>query len=92
MKKIAGICMVAFMVSMFAIESSYSNDAIPITAEQAFDAYANQEDPVNGNPANVAIIDVRTKGEFYWGGTCAQVNKMLTKNGQIGRASCRERV
>ena len=69
------------MVSMFAIGNSYSNDAIAITAEQAFDAYANQEDPVTGNPANVAIIDVRTTSEYYWVGTCAQVDKIITKNG-----------
>lgn len=81
MKKIVGIFTVIFMVSMFAIGNAYANDAIPITAEQAFDAYANQEDPVTGIPANVAIVDIRATAEYYWVGTCAQVDKIITKNG-----------
>jgi type III secretory pathway component EscU len=50
MKKIVRIFTLVFMASMFAIGIVYANDAvpIPITAEQAFDAYANQEDPVTG--------------------------------------------
>lgn len=81
MKKIIGIFTVIFMVSMFVIGNAYANDAIPITAEQAFDAYANQEDPVTGSFVNVAIVDIRTTSEYYWAGTCAQVDKIITKNG-----------
>ena len=68
------------MVSMFAIGIAYA-DAVPITAEQAFDAYANQVDPATGGPANVAIVDVRTTAEYYWVGTCAQVDKIITTKG-----------
>ena len=78
MKKMVRIFMVALMVSMFAIGIAYANGATPITAEQAFDAYANQEDPETGLPANVAIVDVRTTAEYYWVGTCAQVDTILT--------------
>ena len=45
MKKMVRIFTVALMVSMFAIGIAYADDPVPITAEQAFDAYANQEDP-----------------------------------------------
>ena len=65
---------------MFAIGIAYA-DAVPITAEQAFDAYANQVDPATGGPANVAIVDVRTTAEYYWVGTCAQVDKIITTKG-----------
>jgi len=69
---------VALMVSMFATGIVYANGAVPITAEQAFDAYANQVDPATGYSANVAIVDVRTTAEYYWVGTCAKVDKIIT--------------
>ncbi|MDL1983829.1 MAG: hypothetical protein LWX54_06495 [Deltaproteobacteria bacterium] len=84
MKKMVRIFMVALMVSMFATGIAYADDAvlIPITAEQAFDAYANQEDPRTGASAVVAIVDVRTTAEYYWVGTCAQVDTILTTKGE----------
>jgi hypothetical protein len=75
---IIGIFTLVFMVSIFAIGIAYANDAVPITAEQAFNAYANQEDPISGDPANVAIVDDRTTAEYYWVGTCAQVDRIIT--------------
>ena len=81
MKKRVGIFTVVFMVFMFVIGNTYANDAIPITAKQAFNAYANQEDPLTGNLANVAIVDIRTTSEYYWVGTCAKVDKIITKKG-----------
>jgi hypothetical protein len=82
MKKMVRIFTVALMVSMFAAGIAYADDAvlIPITAEQAFDAYANQEDPLSGDPANIAIVDVRTTAEYYWVGACAQVDKIIKMN------------
>jgi len=77
--------MVALMVSIFATGITYAEECplpIPITAEQAFDAYANQEDPISGEGANVAIVDVRTTAEYYWVGTCAQVDTILTTKGE----------
>ena len=82
MKKMVRIFTLVFTVSMFAIGIAYADDPVPITAEQAFDAYANQEDPVTGWPANVAIVDVRTTAEYYWVGTCAQVDTILTTKGK----------
>jgi len=84
MKKMVRIFTVALMVSMFATGIAYADDddPVPITAEQAFDAYANQEDPISGDPANVAIVDVRTTAEYHWVGTCAQVDTILTMKGE----------
>ena len=78
MKKMVRIFTLVFTVSMFTTGIVYANGAVPITAEQAFDAYANQEDPETGLPANVAIVDVRTTAEYYWVGTCAQVDEIIT--------------
>ena len=80
MKKTVRLFTVVFMVSIFATGIAFADDPVPITAEQAFDAYANQEDPVTGDPANVAIVDVRTTAEYHWVGTCAQVDTIITKN------------
>ena len=81
MNKLLRIFSLVLMVSIFATGVAYANDAAPITAEQAFDAYANQEDPISGDPATVAIVDVRTTAEYYWVGTCAQVDKIITTQG-----------
>ncbi len=82
MKKMVRIFTVVFTVSMFATGIAYADDPVPITAEQAFDAYANQEDPETGLPANVAIVDVRTTAEYHWVGTCAQVDTIITTIGE----------
>ena len=82
MKKIIKIFTLVFMASMFAIGTVYGDDPVPITAEQAFDAYANQVDPVTGDAASVAIVDVRTTAEYYWVGTCAKVDRIIIKNGK----------
>lgn len=71
------------MVAMLFIGNVQAQDVnIPITAEQAFDAYANQQDPLTGNSARVAIVDIRTTAEYYWVGTVAQVDSIVTKSGK----------
>ena len=82
MKQTIRIFTVALMVSMFAIGMAYADNPVPITAEQAFDAYTNQEDPATGFSANVVIVDIRTTAEYYWVGTCAQVDMILTTKGK----------
>ena len=81
MKKMVRIFTLVFMASMLAIGIVYADDPVPITAEQAFDAYANQVDPATGDAASVAIVDVRTTAEYYWVGTCAQVDEIITTKG-----------
>ena len=83
MKKITSICaMVIFMVSVIAIGSAWADDAVPISAEEAFDAVVNQVDPNTGVSADVILVDIRTTAEFYWVGTCAKVDATTTTSGE----------
>jgi rhodanese-related sulfurtransferase len=73
------------MVFMLVIGNAQANEVdvnIPITADQAFDAYADQVDPLTGEEASVAIVDVRTGAEYYWLGAPAQVDKIVTVSGK----------
>lgn len=70
------------MIAMLVTGNAQAEDAnIPITADQAFDAYANQTDPLTGESASVAIVDVRTTAEYFWLGATAQVDSIVTKSG-----------
>lgn len=82
MRKITTILATFFLVAVFAVGSATANNLISITAEEAFDSYANQENPATGDPANVAIVDIRSTAEHYWVGTCAQVDSIVTKRGK----------
>ena len=54
-----------------------------ITAEEAFDAVQTQRDPVTGAHAKVALVDVRTRAEYFWVGAPTKVNEIvLTEGGQ----------
>ena len=71
------------MIATLVIGNAQAQDVnIPITPDRAFDAYANQTDPLTGEPANVAIVDVRTTAEYFWLGTTAQVDSIVTKSGK----------
>ena len=79
---------ISYLLILFTAVLVISNSAaaeknIPISADQAFDAYANQVDPISGEPAAVAIVDVRTKAEYFWLGTPAQVNSIVTQSGRV---------
>ena len=70
---------------ILVVGHAHANDAdvnIPITADQAYDAYADQEDPLSGDPATVIIVDVRTKAEHFWVGAPARVESIVTKSGE----------
>lgn len=64
------------ILSLVSIGNIYASETLSINAEAAFDAYLNQKDPQTKTPAKVAIVDVRTKAEYYWVGTCAKVDKI----------------
>jgi len=49
-------------------------EPIPISADKAYDMWAE-------DPSTVAIVDVRTPEEYYWNGTCAQVDEILLEGG-----------
>lgn len=78
---------ISYLLILFTAILVISNSAAadvntPISADQAFDAYANQVDPISGEPAAVAIVDVRTKAEYFWLGTPAMVTSIVTQSGK----------
>jgi len=56
---------------------------IPISAEDAFDAVQTQTDPLSGVSKNVALVDVRTRAEYFWIGAACQVDEIITTNGKV---------
>lgn len=75
------------MVFMLVIGNAQANEDdvkknIPITADEAFDAYAEQVDPLSGDTATVIIVDVRTRAEHRWVGAPAEVDSIITKTGK----------
>lgn len=83
MKKIIlPVCLV-IIISFCGI--SFANDVqpIPITAEEAFDAVQTQTDPISGESTRVALVDVRTRAEYFWVGTACQVDEIMTITGEI---------
>ena len=75
MKKVTiPIFVVIFLVfsgTSFAADVS----PIPITAEQAFNAVQTQTDPITGEDKKVALVDVRTRAEYFWVGLHARLIK-----------------
>lgn len=74
--------------SLLAVIGSVSTAAaqtppIPITADQAFDSVQKQVDPITGRTANVALVDVRTRAEYYWVGTACMVNSVTLRDGAV---------
>jgi rhodanese-related sulfurtransferase len=59
-------------------------EPVPITANAAFDAFATQTDPRDpqmGMVKKVALVDVRSRAEYFWVGTATKVDEILLKNG-----------
>jgi rhodanese-related sulfurtransferase len=80
-KVIIPIFVVIFLVfsgTSFAADVS----PIPITAEQAFNAVQTQTDPITGEDKTVALVDVRTRAEYFWVGAASQVDEIITIKGE----------
>ena len=70
-----------FLVFIVFFGTSFADDPpkpIPISAEQAFDAVQMQIDPITGEFKNVALVDVRTRAEYFWVGAACQVDEIIT--------------
>ena len=81
MKKIIfPVCLIIFI--SFCGISFADVTPIPISAEEAFDAVQTQTDPISGESTNVALVDVRTRAEYFWVGTACQVDEIITKKGE----------
>lgn len=80
MKKIIfPLCLILLIVS-YGLSFAQNAIPIPITAEEAFDAVQSQKDPISGEETSVALIDVRSRAEFYWVGAACQVVEIITSN------------
>ena len=74
-----------FMVIIFVFCGvSYADDIspIPISAEEAFDAVQTQTDPNSGESTRVALVDVRTRAEYFGVGAACQVDEIITTKGE----------
>ena len=84
MKKTSTFSLIGILTSIILIVGNVQAEGVantPISADQAFDAYANQVDPESGESANVIIVDVRTAAEYFWVGTPAEVKSIVPKFG-----------
>lgn len=61
--------------------TSMGQELYRVSAEEAFDAYASQTDPNTQEPSRVIIVDVRTRAEYFWVGTPAEVESIVMKCG-----------
>ena len=40
----------------------------------------NQSDPISGEATSVALVDVRTRAEYFWVGAACQIDEIITSN------------
>lgn len=72
-----------FLLAGLAPAQAQTVVPIPITAEEAFDAVQAQVDPATGIPANVVLVDVRSRAEYYWVGSAAKVTEIKLTSGAL---------
>jgi hypothetical protein len=74
----------AVMVALStALTQALAVAPVPISAEQAFDAVQTQTDPRSGTylgPGSVKLVDVRSRAEYYFVGTAAQVDRIVLRD------------
>jgi len=58
-----------------------ADEPVPISAESAFNAVTTQTDPQTGYQKSVALVDVRSRAEYFWVGTATQVDEIVLKDG-----------
>jgi rhodanese-related sulfurtransferase len=83
MKKVmlSGLVIVGILsMGLVGLVSAEEISPVPITAEEAFDAVQLQTDPISGEPANVILVDVRSRAEFFWVGAACQVDEIILGN------------
>lgn len=77
-----------YLINMFLVvlgtsmaASALAAEPVPIGADAAFDAVATQTDPQTGYQKAVALVDVRSRAEYFWVGTATQVDEIVLKDG-----------
>ncbi|MGD9247052.1 MAG: hypothetical protein PVI60_03775 [Desulfobacteraceae bacterium] len=84
-KSLRAVAVATYIFTLvFTVNTVTANDEanIPISANQAFDAVINQEDPATGDKKSVALVDIRTTAEYYWVGACGKVESITTTSGE----------
>lgn len=80
--RLLALCSLIALALCVAPVLAQTPEPIRITSEQAFDAVVGQVDPLSGQAKKVALVDTRTRAEFFWVGTTASVTKIVMKKGQ----------
>lgn len=70
---VLGICVVGPL---------FASEPVPISANTAFDAATTGIDPKTGLKKKVALVDVRSRAEYFWVGTATKVDEITLKNGR----------
>lgn len=84
MKKCVCTLWLVFFLVLWGSGSVFADvTPIPIGAETAFDAVQTQTDPNSGLGTRIALVDVRTKAEYFWVGAACKVDEILTISGDI---------
>ncbi len=73
-------CVSAALV--IGILPAFAHALTGITAEEAFYAVQNGTDPASGLPASVALVDVRTRAEYYWVGAPTEVLEIVPEDSE----------
>ncbi len=84
MHRVKSAAVWAIIAMAVAIVPAFADIPVPtpIGSEEAFDAVMNQVDPGTGEPARVALIDVRTRAEFFWIGVPSKVDEIVLESGR----------
>jgi hypothetical protein len=75
------------VATALALTSVLAVEPVPITADEAFDAAATGTDPLTGETAKVALVDVRSRAEYFWVGAPAKVLEIVLKGGRRSPSS-----
>lgn len=70
------------LVAALTLTPAWAVDPIPVTADEAFDAVVTGTDPLTQQPAKVALVDVRSRAEYYWVGTASKVEAITLKGAE----------
>lgn len=71
------------LVTAVALTSARAVEPVPISANAAFDAVQTQKDPLSGYPANVVLVDLRSRAEYNFIGTPAKVDAIVLKGKKV---------
>jgi rhodanese-related sulfurtransferase len=84
--KDSGLLSIGLILALTGVGGSVparAGEPVPITAEAAFVAVATQTDPLAGFQATVALVDLRTRAEYYWVGAPTSVDAIVLQDQSV---------